>query len=61
VLVIFLDKKKLENATCGSVKCSKDVRIEDLVDSLVIWVWQVNVKNGTAADEVIKEQAKVTG
>jgi hypothetical protein len=24
-------------------------------------MWQVNVKNGTAADEVIEAQAKVTG
>jgi hypothetical protein len=36
-------------------------KVEDLEDVLIIWIGQVNVKNGTAADEVIKEQAKVTG
>jgi hypothetical protein len=33
--------------------------LEDLEDELAIWIGQVYVKNGTAADEVIKEQAKL--
>jgi hypothetical protein len=28
---------------------------------LVIWMGQMNAKNGTTTDEVIKEQAKVLG
>jgi hypothetical protein len=34
---------------------------EDPEDALVIWIGQVNVRNGTAADEVIKKQVKVIG
>jgi hypothetical protein len=34
----------------------KGVKLEDLEGALVIWVGQMNVKNGTAADEVTKEQ-----
>jgi hypothetical protein len=33
---------------------------EDLEDALVTWIGQVNVKNGTATDGVIKEEPKVT-
>jgi hypothetical protein len=38
-----------------------DVKLEDLEDALVIGIGQVNVKNGTAIDEVTNEQAKVIG
>jgi hypothetical protein len=37
----------------------KDAELEDLEDMLIIWIRQVNAKNGTKTDEVIKEQAKV--
>jgi hypothetical protein len=30
-------------------------------DALIIWLQQVNAKNGTATDEIIKEQAKILG
>jgi hypothetical protein len=39
----------------------KGARLDDLKDALDIWIWQVNVNNGTATDEVIKEQVKVLG
>jgi hypothetical protein len=32
------------------VKWLKGAKLEDLADALVIWIWQVNVKNGTATD-----------
>jgi hypothetical protein len=35
--------------------------LEDLEDALVIWIGQINTKNGTAANEVIMKQAKVLG
>jgi hypothetical protein len=34
---------------------------EKLEEMLLTWVGQVNVQNGTAADEVTKEQVKVLG
>jgi hypothetical protein len=39
----------------------KDEKLKDLAGSLNIWERQMNAKNGTATDEVIKEQAKVLG
>jgi hypothetical protein len=52
--------KKKENETCESVKWLKCAKLEDLEDALVIWNGGV-VKNGTATDEFIKEQAKILG
>jgi hypothetical protein len=43
------------------VKWLKGAKLEDLADALVIWIWQVNVKNGKATDEIIKEQVKLLG
>jgi hypothetical protein len=43
------------------VKWLKGVKLADPEDVLVIWIGQVNSKNGAATDEVIKEQAKVLG
>jgi hypothetical protein len=43
------------------VKLLKGAKLEDFEDVLVTWIWQVNSKNGTAADEVIKEQVKALG
>jgi hypothetical protein len=51
-------KVKIENGKYNSVKWLKGTKLE-LEDALVVWIGQVNAKNGTAADEVIKEQAKV--
>jgi hypothetical protein len=34
---------------------------EDPEDALIIWIGQVNTKNGTGPDKVIKEQAKLRG
>jgi hypothetical protein len=39
----------------------KGGKLQDLDDTLVTWIGQVNVKNGTAIDEVIKEQEKILG
>jgi hypothetical protein len=36
-------------------------KLEDFEDVLDIWIGQLNVRNGTAADEVIKEQMTVLG
>jgi hypothetical protein len=35
--------------------------LEDLENTVVIWTGQVNVKNGTATDEVTDEQVKILG
>jgi hypothetical protein len=52
---ILTEKKK--NGRMKHVKIRLNgTQLEDL-----IWTGQVNVKNGTAADEVVKEQAKVIG
>jgi hypothetical protein len=37
----------------------KDAKFKDLVDAVHIWVGQVNVKNGAAADEVIREEVEI--
>jgi hypothetical protein len=39
----------------------KGTKFEDIEDASVIWMGQVNVKNGTATDEVIKEEVKAVG
>jgi hypothetical protein len=49
------------NERIKHVKWSNGAKLEDIVDALVIWIGQVNVKNVTATDEVIKEEAKVIG
>jgi hypothetical protein len=36
----------------------KGAKFEDNEDVFVIWMGQVNVKNGSATDTVIKEQAE---
>jgi hypothetical protein len=41
------------------VKWLKATKLEDLEDMLGIWIGQVNMKNGAATDEVIKEQVEV--
>jgi hypothetical protein len=43
------------------LKWLKGAKLEDLEAVLIIWLGQVNLKNGTATDEVIKEQVKVLG
>jgi urease gamma subunit len=43
------------------VKWLNGAKLEDLEDVLIISIRQVNAKNGTETDEVMKEQAKVLG
>jgi hypothetical protein len=45
----------------GNVKCSQDEKLEDPKDASVIWIGHANEKNGTATDEIIKEQVLVPG
>jgi hypothetical protein len=47
----------LENETCESVKWLKGAKLENLEDALVIWIRQVNERNGSATGGVIKEKA----
>jgi hypothetical protein len=54
-------KKKRENKSCESVKWLKRAKHQDAEDALIIWIGQVNAKNGTATDDIIKEQAKIIG
>jgi hypothetical protein len=44
-------------------KCKKlkGATIENLEDASVIWIGQVNARNGTATDKVIKQRAKALG
>jgi hypothetical protein len=58
---ILSEKEKWENERCESVKRLKGAKHEDLEDALIIWIGQVNARNGTATDGVIKQQAKVIG
>jgi hypothetical protein len=44
---------------CETVEGCKTAKHQDIEDTLIIWIGQVNVKNGTAADEVTKKQVKV--
>lgn len=43
------------------MKLLEVTKFEDLEDALVIWLGQVNVKNETSTDEVIKEEVKAAG
>jgi hypothetical protein len=61
VLEIFSQKKKKENETCENVTRLKGTKFKDHEDALVIRIGQVNVKNGTASHEVVKEKVKVIG
>jgi hypothetical protein len=44
-----------------SVKWLKGEKREDFEDTLIIWILQMNARNGTATDELIKGEAKVLG
>jgi hypothetical protein len=46
---------------CESLKWLKGAKPGDLEDVLLIWIGKLNMKTGTATDEVIKEQGKVLG
>jgi hypothetical protein len=61
VLDIFSVRKRNGRMRCECVKWLKGTRLEDFKDASVNWIWQVKVRNGTANDEVIKEQVKVLG
>jgi hypothetical protein len=37
----------------------KGTKHEKMEEALTIWIEQLNVKNGTATDEIIKEGAKM--
>lgn len=56
VLVIFSKGEGEQNEMwkCATIE-------EDPVDVVVIWTGLVNVKNGTASDEIIKEEMKLIG
>jgi hypothetical protein len=41
----LIKKHKWEHETCESVKWLKDAKLEDLEDTLLIWIGQVNAKN----------------
>jgi hypothetical protein len=41
------------------VKWLKGEKLKDLKDALIIWMRQMNAKNRTATDKVIKEQVEV--
>ncbi|XP_021916826.1 tigger transposable element-derived protein 6-like [Zootermopsis nevadensis] len=58
---ILSEREKWENERCENMKRLKGAKHEDLEDALIIWIGQVNARNGTTTDGVIKEQAKVIG
>jgi hypothetical protein len=53
-------KKKLEKEICENVKWLKGAKLVDIQDALIIWIGQVNTKNGTASDEVLGTWMSVT-
>jgi hypothetical protein len=61
VLETFSVRKKWKNEICDSVKWLNRAKLEYLDDTLVIWIGQLNGKNGAATDGVVKEQMKVLG
>jgi hypothetical protein len=50
------EKKKWENKTCKNMRRLKGAKLEEHA-----WMEQVNVKNVTEMDEVVKELVKVIG
>jgi hypothetical protein len=53
---ILSKKEECENKTCGSVRWLKDAKLEDLEGVLVVWMRQVNAKNGTKQMKLLRNK-----
>jgi hypothetical protein len=55
VLWRYSQRKNWEKKTLKE-EIVEGARFEDLEVVLVIWIWQENMKNGTASDEVVRNK-----
>jgi hypothetical protein len=55
----FGEKNMWNNLASAYIKKMKGIKHKILEEALTIWIGQLNVKNGTATDDIIKERAKM--